>query len=210
MPVIRRAVLAATVALGGYFGALSGAAIAQNAATDPNGNTPAATDAAAADKLDIGAARQRYHFTRVGDAIVRLDGETGQVTVCTALEVGWGCRAVPEDRVALNAEIARLQGQVDTLHKDVATLTNEVVEARAKAAAANAAAAEAANNVPRPPEPVPPTPDGQLKMPSSADLDHAKEQAKVMIEDAWRRLVDMLDTLRQNMRKDADKDMRKI
>src|SRR5215471_11939627 len=53
----------------------------------------------------------RYTFNRVDDGYLRLDGRTGQVSICARRPVGWTCEAVPDDRAALEAEIARLQGE---------------------------------------------------------------------------------------------------
>ena len=36
---------------------------------------------------------------------------TGQVSQCRQSDVGWTCKAVPNERSALETEIARLQGQ---------------------------------------------------------------------------------------------------
>jgi len=52
----------------------------------------------------------RYTFNRVDDGYLRLDGRTGQVSICARRPVGWTCEAVPDERAALEAEIARLQG----------------------------------------------------------------------------------------------------
>ena len=123
--------------------------------------------------------RQRFRFSKASDGVLRLDSETGQVTFCNPRTIGWGCQAVPEDRAALETEIARLQAQV-------AALTKEVADLRANAAA-----------IARPPEPVPQTKNGELKLPSRADLD----RAKAFLDDAWRRLVGMIEQWRKDMQR---------
>src|SRR5436190_2965411 len=60
----------------------------------------------------------RYTFNRADDGYLRLDGRTGQVSLCTRRSVGWACRAVPDERTALEAEIARLQGENVALKKE--------------------------------------------------------------------------------------------
>src|SRR5436190_24151656 len=60
----------------------------------------------------------RYAFSRVDEGYLRLDGRTGQVSVCTRRVVGWACQAVADDRTALEAEIARLQGENIALKKE--------------------------------------------------------------------------------------------
>ncbi|HWP27553.1 MAG TPA: hypothetical protein VNL39_14555 [Xanthobacteraceae bacterium] len=50
----------------------------------------------------------RYTFHRAGDAFLRLDVRTGRVSQCGWESGRWFCRAVPDERSALEAEIARL------------------------------------------------------------------------------------------------------
>ena len=64
----------------------------------------------------------RYAFNRVNDGFLRLDNGTGQVSFCNQTSAGWACQAAPEDRAALEKEIARLQDEVASLKSQVATL----------------------------------------------------------------------------------------
>ena len=64
-------------------------------------------------------ADSRYTFHRVDDGYVRLDGRTGQVSMCAQRSVGWACQAIPDERAALEAEIARLQGESAALKKEL-------------------------------------------------------------------------------------------
>src|SRR6266576_3465724 len=52
----------------------------------------------------------RYSFNPVADGVLRLDTRTGQVSQCSRSDVGWACKVVPDERAALETEIARLQG----------------------------------------------------------------------------------------------------
>src|SRR6266567_38926 len=61
----------------------------------------------------------RFTFFRVDDGFLRLDGSTGQVSLCTRRQAGWLCQALPEERAAFEAEIARLQGDNAALKKEV-------------------------------------------------------------------------------------------
>jgi hypothetical protein len=61
----------------------------------------------------------RYTFNRVDDGYLRLDGRTGQVSFCVRRTVGWACQAVPDERTALEAEIARLGAENAALKKDL-------------------------------------------------------------------------------------------
>jgi hypothetical protein len=119
----------------------------------------------------------RYTFNRADDGYLRLDGRTGQVSICTRRPVGWACQAVPDERAALEAEIARLQGENVALKKDLI-----------------------ARNLPLPgtakTEPAPPKPEEpRVQLPNDADLN------KVMnfMEKVWRRLVEMIVTLQKDI-----------
>ena len=61
----------------------------------------------------------RYSFNRVDEGYLRLDGRTGQVSLCTRRPAGWACQTVADDRAALEAEIARLQGENAALKKEM-------------------------------------------------------------------------------------------
>src|SRR5450756_1231656 len=64
----------------------------------------------------------RYSFNRVDDGFLRLDNSSGQVAFCSPHTVGWACQAVPEDRAALEKEIARLQDEVTSMKAEIAGL----------------------------------------------------------------------------------------
>src|SRR5262249_19017310 len=61
----------------------------------------------------------RYSFNPVADAVLRLDTRTGQVSQCSRSDVGWACKLVPDERSALETEIARLQGDNASLKKEL-------------------------------------------------------------------------------------------
>jgi hypothetical protein len=61
----------------------------------------------------------RYSFSAVADGMLRLDTRTGAVSICAKKETGWACNAVPDERQALENEIARLQGENGALKKDM-------------------------------------------------------------------------------------------
>ena len=108
----------------------------------------------------------RYSFNPVADGVLRLDTRTGQVSQCSRSDAGWTCKAVPDERSALETEIARLQGENATLKKELL--------ARG------------------PPVPVPSPPvekqrEPELKLPSDAEVDKVIS----FLEKAWRRLLEM-------------------
>jgi hypothetical protein len=119
----------------------------------------------------------RYTFNRADDGYLRLDGRTGQVSICTRRPVGWACQAVPDERAALETEIARLQGENVALKKEFI-----------------------ARNLPlpgmvKPEQPAPKAEEPRLQLPNDADLN------KVMnfMEKVWRRLVEMIVTLQKDI-----------
>jgi hypothetical protein len=119
----------------------------------------------------------RYTFKRADEGYLRLDGRTGQVSLCTRRLVGWACQAVPDERVALEGEIARLQGENAALKKELL-----------------------AHDLPLPGVVKPELPQVKPQEPS-LPLPDATDLNKLMsfIEDVWRRLVEMIATLQKDI-----------
>jgi hypothetical protein len=61
----------------------------------------------------------RYAFSKQADGVLRLDKQTGDVSLCTQRTVGWACQAAPDDRAILEDEIARLRRENAALKKDI-------------------------------------------------------------------------------------------
>lgn len=114
----------------------------------------------------------RYTFNQTPDGMLRLDTRTGQVSLCTKQPAGFACNTVPDERQALENEIARLQRENGALKKDML--------ARGLPLPGGVASA--------------PTPDQQrelqlkVPLPSDAEID----RAMTAVEKMWRRLVDMV------------------
>ena len=134
----------------------------------------------------------RYTFHRRGEGFVRLDSRTGQVSQCGWSASTWSCKVVPDERVALENEIARLQ-------HDNAALKNSLLAGGLELPGGVLAEAQPA------PPPVPPgtvpnlsakEPKGSV-MPSEADID----RAFTFVKNAWRRLVDMMVDLQRDMQR---------
>jgi hypothetical protein len=61
----------------------------------------------------------RYAFSKQPDGVLRLDKQTGDVSLCSQRTVGWACQAAPDDRTILESEIARLRRENAALKKDI-------------------------------------------------------------------------------------------
>lgn len=59
----------------------------------------------------------RFAFAPVEGGALKLDRETGRVSLCAKRPAGFTCEAVPDSRDAYEAEIARLKAEVDTLRR---------------------------------------------------------------------------------------------
>jgi hypothetical protein len=58
---------------------------------------------------------QRFSFQPVDGGLMRLDGDTGQVSFCTRSGADFACRSVADDRAALQEEIDRLRRENELL-----------------------------------------------------------------------------------------------
>jgi hypothetical protein len=127
----------------------------------------AALAAASAQTATPDSENGRYSFNPVAEGVLRLDTRTGQVSQCSRSDAGWVCKAVPDERSALETEIARLQGENATLKKELL-----------------------ARGLPVPGVPSPPAAkpgDPELKLPSDAEVDKVIS----FLEKVWRRLIEM-------------------
>lgn len=119
----------------------------------------------------------RYTFNRVDDSYLRLDQQTGQVSLCNRHSVGWACYPLPDERAALEEEIARLQ-------KDNAALKKEML-----------ARGIALPGMKQPqPNPEAKSEPG-VKIPSDAEID----RVMTVMEKMWRRLVEMVQRVQKEL-----------
>jgi len=153
----------------------------------------------------------RFAFHRIDSAFLRLDLRTGAVASCSQHVTGWACVLVPEERAALDSEIARLQ-------RDNALLKNALLErgvplpngmkTDVPPAPPVAAIAPPEESVPRPPQSVPPvaaappaSPPKSVE-PDGASRDDAEiERIMAVMEKVWRRLVEMMMNVQRDMQR---------
>lgn len=131
---------------------------------------PAAAQMAPAE-VAAATAAPRYAFAPVEGGALKLDRETGRVSLCAKRDTGFTCEAVPDSRDAYEAEIARLQRENEALRAAVAKIS--------------------------PPGPVPPAPlppPGVAPEPDMSELDRALDYA----ERFYRRLKGFIDDLRSS------------
>ena len=114
----------------------------------------------------------RYSFSGVPDGMLRLDTRTGAVSLCAKQVSGWACNAVPDERAALENEIARLQRENGTLKKDMLA---RGLPLPGGVASAPSATQQRELNL-------------KVPLPSDAEIDRVMSAFEKM----WRRIVDMV------------------
>ncbi len=119
----------------------------------------------------------RYEFSKVTDGMLRLDRQTGEVALCSPRAVGWACMAAPEDRTALENEIARLRSENAALKQ---ALLSHGMTLPAGVMPESRTGHE--NDV-------------TIRLPDNADLDRAADY----IGRIWNRFVDALMRAKQQM-----------
>ena len=165
-----------TLAIAAVLACVSVPALAQDARTAAAMQSQSAPKAAAAGEA-AAASPSHFVFNRVDDGFLRLDNRNGKVAFCSPHTVGWSCQQVPEDHVALERELARLNDEVTGLKAQVAAL-------RA----------------------LPPRPQADLPPPAAVDKNAETKKppgglarARVAFENAWRRLVEIIVKLQKDM-----------
>ncbi len=132
----------------------------------------------------------RYSFNQVPDGLLRLDGRTGHVSLCSKRAAGWACLMVPDERTALETEIARLQNETAVLKRELIA-RGIALPGRLRSDDAAPSADGGKNN------------ELTLKLPSDAEIDRAMS----FFEKIWRRLVDMVQNMQREIeRRSADKE----
>ena len=131
----------------------------------------------------------RYALSPVPDGVLRLDTRSGAVSTCTNTGAGWACYAVPDERVALDAEIGRLQADNEKLKAELAarapTVTGKIDAPLPKTDSLK--------------KPEPKTADGERKIEIPLPSDRDMDRVMSFLEQAWRRLVEMANRVQKDV-----------
>ena len=130
----------------------------------------------------------RYSMTPIQDGVLRLDTRTGTVSTCSRNGSGWACYAVPDERAALDAEIGRLQAEVEKIRAQLAagpTVSGKVDEAMPKSDSL------------KKPEPKAAEGDRRIEIPLPSDQD--VDRVMSFLEKAWRRLIEMANRVQKDV-----------
>jgi hypothetical protein len=119
----------------------------------------------------------RFSFNPVADGVLRLDTRTGHVSECSRGDAGWACKLVPDERSALEHEIARLQEENTRLKKELLDRGPSIPGGPVQSPA-------------KPSEP-------ELKLPSDAEVDRVLS----FLEGVWRRMIEMGKTVLKDIEK---------
>ncbi|WP_027549672.1 hypothetical protein [Bradyrhizobium sp. Cp5.3] len=130
----------------------------------------------------------RYTMTPIPEGVLRLDTRTGTVSTCTKNDAGWACYAVPDERSALDAEIGRLQAEVEKLKADLAagpTVSGKVEEALPKSDQLKKGPPKVAEG------------DRRIEIPLPSDQD--VDRVMSFLERTWRRLIEMANRVQKDV-----------
>ena len=130
----------------------------------------------------------RYTMTPIPEGVLRLDTRTGTVSTCTNDGAGWACYAVPDERSALDAEIGRLQAELEKLKEQLAagpTVSGKFGDALPKSDPLKKAEPKVAEGERK----------LQIPLPSDQDVDRVMS----FLERAWRRLIEMANRVQKDV-----------
>ena len=142
----------------------------------------------------------RFTFKEVPDGMLRLDGRTGHVSLCSKV-TEWACRTLADDRTALENEIGRLLDENAALRKQLEARGPVPPESVPPGSVTPAPAIPPIPPTATPPTATPLAPkQGQreLNLPSDADLN----RMMAFLEKMWRRLLDMAQRTQRELEQD--------
>lgn len=72
------------------------------------------------------AETQRYQMEKTDTGYVRMDTETGEMSICEERSGQLVCKLAADERTALQDEIGRLQGEIETIEQRIDKLENSL------------------------------------------------------------------------------------
>jgi hypothetical protein len=130
----------------------------------------------------------RYTMTPIPEGVLRLDTRTGTVSTCSNNGAGWACYAVPDERSALDAEIGRLQTELEKLKGQLAagpTVSGKIEDALPKSDPLKKAEPKVAEG------------DRKIEIPLPSDQD--VDRVMSFLERAWRRLIEIANRVQKDV-----------
>ena len=130
----------------------------------------------------------RYTMTPIPEGVLRLDTRTGTVSTCSNNGAGWACYAVPDERSALDAEIGRLQTELEKLKGQLAagpTVSGKIEDSLPKSDSLKKAEPKVAEG------------DRKIEIPLPSDQD--LDRVMTFLERAWRRLIEMANRVQKDV-----------
>jgi arylsulfatase A-like enzyme len=129
----------------------------------------------------------KYLVVEIDEGVLRIDRQTGDISECQETRNGWVCRLIADDRLAYEAEINRLDAEVERLEE-------ELRAARQALEDADLGEGDDLSLVPEA-DPDDPTVRERLDLPTQEELDAVMDTA----EEVMRRFFDMVQGLRDDI-----------
>jgi hypothetical protein len=138
----------------------------------------------------------RYALSPVADGVLRLDTRTGAVSTCSNSGMGWACYTVPDERVALDTEIGRLQADNERFKTEVEKLKTELAAREPTVTGKIDEPLPKADSLKKP---EPKVTEGERKIEIPLPSDRDMDRMMSFLEQAWRRLVDMANRMQKDV-----------
>ena len=125
----------------------------------------------------------RFSFHKVDEGFLRLDTRSGQVSLCNHKSLGWACETIPDERLALENEIARLQNGNAALKKELLSRGLALPDSvKPEPPLAQNSDKNSDKNL-------------ELKLPSQADID----RVMTFMERVWKRMIEAANNLQKDL-----------
>lgn len=136
----------------------------------------------------------RFTMSPVAEGFLRLDTRTGAVSTCSN-KGGWTCRAIPDERAALDTEIGRLQADNKKLKEQLAQRETAAGKTGGPAAPDNPD-----KNASAAPD-KPPSADKKIEL----QLPPEHEKLLALLDRVWDRLIEMAVRLQKRLSEKAER-----